>query len=125
MKQILICLWLLFITFLGYTQTIIKGTVSDAITREALPGVTITINDGRVTATQFTDAKGKFDIAITATTVNIKFDMVGYNSLLIDNIAVIKKNQLTVNLQHSGIDLQPVIVSANRERQARDRKSVV
>jgi iron complex outermembrane receptor protein len=119
MKQILICLWLAVISFSGYSQTTIKGTVTDAITHEALPGVTISLaSAAQNMALNPTDAKGKFSITVSSSH-HISFSMIGYNVQLIDISAIKSNNDLNVRLERSSVDLQPVIVSANRERQAR------
>ncbi|MBE9666284.1 TonB-dependent receptor [Mucilaginibacter boryungensis] len=120
MKQILICFWLSVMALFAYSQTTVKGTVTDAITHEALPGVTISlINNTQNTAINPTDIKGKFALTLPITTDQLKFSMVGYSSQLV-NIGTTKNaNEINIGLVRGSIDLQPVIVSANRERQAR------
>jgi iron complex outermembrane receptor protein len=89
------------------------GSVTDAITHEALPGTIITTNSTKQIPV---DAKGHFTVPVNITSV--KFEMVGYNSLTV-NLTEIKFSQLNVVLTPSSVDLQPVIVSASREGQAR------
>jgi len=120
MKQILICLWLSVIAFSGYSQTTIKGVVTDAITHEALPGVTISIDGAAQNTTlNATDAKGSFSTTIPPATSYVKFSMVGYNAQSVEISTVKNNHALNVSLGRSAVDLQPVIVSANRERQSR------
>jgi iron complex outermembrane receptor protein len=117
MKRFTITIYILLLAFSGYSQSVIKGTVTDAITHEALPGVTISfIDDTQLPALNPTDAKGKFSINISANTAVLKFGMVGYNP---QSFTVKNGDLLNISLSRSSVDLQPVIVSANRERQAR------
>jgi iron complex outermembrane recepter protein len=110
--------FILFIYFLLFSvtaqsQTLMHGSVTDAITHEALPATIITANKG----TQIpVDAKGNFAIPVNVT--SLKFAMVGYNSHTVD-MTVIKFSRLNIALTPSSVDLQPVIVSASREGQAR------
>jgi iron complex outermembrane receptor protein len=101
-------------------QTTIKGTVTDAITHEAIPGVTISLADS-TQASNFTptDAKGKFSIALPANTAHLKFSMIGFNSRVINTTNIKTNATINVMLDRASVDLQPVIVSASRERQAR------
>ncbi|MES2277360.1 MAG: TonB-dependent receptor [Bacteroidota bacterium] len=116
MKQFLICIYLSAVTFLGYSQSI-KGTVTDAITHEAIPGVTISTSDHTQHTT--TNAKGKFSIDLTPNKGDLQLSMVGYANQAI-SLTTLKDGQtLNLTLSRSSIDLQPVIISANRERQAR------
>lgn len=109
----LIILSLFFLIRPSYSQTTLKGTVTDGFTHEALQGVVIS---GDTTAVTKTNVKGKFIISAT-NYKSIKFSMVGYTSKTIpsggDNIA------LDIVLYPSTLDLQPVIISANREKQSR------
>lgn len=89
------------------------GLVTDAITHEALPGTIITTNN----ATHIpVDAKGNFTVPVNVT--SLKFAMVGYNPHTVD-MTLIKFSRLNITLTPSSVDLQPVIVSASREGQAR------
>lgn len=111
MKQFITYIYLSILAFSASAQTI-KGTVTDAITHEAIGGVTITTADHKPLAS--TDAKGKFSINTPATT--LQFNFVGYTPF---NAEVKDNAPLNISLNRSAIDLQPVIISANRERQAR------
>jgi iron complex outermembrane recepter protein len=90
-----------------------QGSVTDAITHEALPGAIITTNNAKQIPV---DAKGNFNIPVNVTSV--KFTMVGYNTHTVD-MTLIKFSRLNIALTPSSVDLQPVIVSASREGQAR------
>ncbi|QKJ30019.1 TonB-dependent receptor [Mucilaginibacter mali] len=110
MKQIFISIYLSIITLVAYGQSI-HGTVTDAITHEAIAGVTVTSADS--SQHTITDAKGRFSIN---TNTDLKFSYIGYSSYTADTKS---GAQLNISLNRAAIDLQPVIISANRERQAR------
>ncbi|WEA00221.1 TonB-dependent receptor [Mucilaginibacter sp. SJ] len=119
MKRYLI----LFITFilvktLAFGQTTIQGTVTDANTHEAIAGASICNADAATGAKLgMTNAKGHF--SINAQDVNrLKFAMVGYSARIIE-VSAIKGQKLDVALEPSTVDLQPVVVTASREGQAR------
>jgi iron complex outermembrane receptor protein len=117
MKQILICIYFIIISFQGYSQTI-KGTVTDDITHEGLPGVTISTSDNAQHT--ITDAKGRYSITLTPSAAGyIQFSMMGYANQSVSRQNITPSDVLDVRLVRSSIDLQPVIISANRERQAR------
>jgi iron complex outermembrane receptor protein len=87
----------------------ITGIVTDANTHESLIGVTISA-DG---STTHTNGKGQFSIA--AGTKAITVTMIGYSAKTIS----VTTNKLSIELTPSSVDLQPVIVSASREGEAR------
>ncbi|MBS7564847.1 TonB-dependent receptor [Mucilaginibacter sp. Bleaf8] len=107
---------ILFISLFSkaYSQHI-SGTVTDALTHEPLPGVTITGTDSTqsIKCTAITDRRGVFSIKPATT---LKFAMVGYESKQIK----VSNNNIYVALQPSSLDLQQVVVSASREGQARE-----
>ncbi|GGH13741.1 TonB-dependent receptor [Mucilaginibacter phyllosphaerae] len=92
----------------------LQGTVTDARTHEAIPGVMISNpNTGKLLTT--TNAKGKFTLA-SDTLKTLRFAMIGFNDKL---YTVTGKASIEINLEPSTIDLQQVVVTASRERQAR------
>jgi iron complex outermembrane receptor protein len=106
-------LFLLF-PFTLYGQTTIQGTVTDAITHEPLPGVTISKTDSTQKAATTTDRKGHFSIQHNG---KLRFFMMGYTTINYD----INNNPgpLNISLSPSSVDLQPVVISASREGQSR------
>ena len=123
MKQIFILTCLYVCALSTYGQITIKGTITDAITHEAIPGVTITLADSLQQTkpiTFFTSTiRGKFTITIVSNNGYLRFGMIGFNSKLISIADLENSNELYINLDRSAVDLQPVIVSASRERQSR------
>ena len=118
MKRLLTLSIFLLITSFTFAQTI-KGTVTDAATHEALPNVMITSADSNSSAHKDlarTSPAGKFEIN-TQSISRIRFSMIGYTTkiIILDN----SPGELNVALEQSAVDLQPVIVTASREKQAR------
>lgn len=107
-----------FLSIASYSQNKLQGTATDARTHEPLAGVMVCNADDATNLKDLahTDAKGKF--AVNATGVKIlRFSMVGYNTQMYTVAS--GSESISVVLEPSTIDLQQVIVSASRERQAR------
>jgi iron complex outermembrane receptor protein len=85
---------------------------SDANTHEAIPGAVIAKTNSEKLGV--TDAKGQYVITAAAIT-QIKVTMVGYSS----EVVSVANNKVDVTLVPSTLDLQPVVVTARREGQAR------
>ncbi|NCD69926.1 TonB-dependent receptor [Mucilaginibacter agri] len=110
--------YLIFIFFIGLINTAfsqhINGTVVDAITHEALPGVAVCINDTSANVRlniAVTDSKGRFALSASRP---LKVSMIGYVTQIIN-----PHDKMQIMLQPSSLDLQPVVVTASREKQAR------
>jgi iron complex outermembrane receptor protein len=106
---------LLFSLICLSTQAQIRGTVTDGITHEPLPGVIIS-QAGKSLAQ--TNAKGKFNLPKSAAGA-IQFSMIGYTIQSVDLAALANQQTLNITLETSTVDLQPVVVSASREGQSR------
>jgi iron complex outermembrane receptor protein len=107
---ILLC----FAPALCFGQSNMHGTVTDARTHEAIPGVLISNADnGKTLAT--TNAKGKFELETTGIK-NLRFSMIGFNDKI---YPLTGTPSIEIILEPSTIDLQQVVISASRERQAR------
>jgi iron complex outermembrane receptor protein len=105
---------LCFVPALCFGQGNPHGTVTDARTHEAVAGVMVSnAADGKMLAT--TNAKGRF--VLPADTVKtLRFTMIGFNDKL---YTVTGKADIEIALEPSTIDLQQVVITASRERQAR------
>jgi iron complex outermembrane receptor protein len=119
MKRFLILLIIFtLIKTLAYSQTTIQGTITDAITHEAISGASICKTDAtNGQKLGMTNSKGHFNINVESI-AQIKFAMVGYNTQIID-VSTLKGQKLDLALEPSTVDLQPVVVTASREGQAR------
>lgn len=115
----ILILFFSFLSTFAYSQTLLKGTVVDGLTHEGLSNVMITnadITAGSISKSLAqTDAKGRFEID-TQGIRSIRFSMVGYTSKLVN---ISNTTVLNIDLSPSSLDLQPVIVTASREKQAR------
>ncbi|WP_121809398.1 TonB-dependent receptor [Mucilaginibacter kameinonensis] len=119
MKRYLILLITFILTkTLAYGQTTLQGTVTDAITHEAIAGASICKADAKTgEKLGMTNAKGHYSINVQGIS-QIKFAMVGYSARIVE-VSAIKGSKLDVALEPSTVDLQPVVVTASREGQAR------
>ena len=117
MQRFLTLLVYFFLPISLLAQSNIHGTVVDAITHEPLPGVTVTASDSTqqlTAAGTITDRKGQFSVAYAP---QLRFFMMGYTAQV---VPVSSSNlQVNISLSPSSVDLQPVVISASREGQAR------
>ena len=101
-------------------QAPLRGTILDAQTQQALPGVTVLV-PGTSTGTT-TDANGHFGLAVPAATREVTISLIGYNAqkakIPVDGSA------LTVRLEAAPVTLQGVVVSASREQEKRTEAPV-
>jgi len=112
MQKFLLLIFLLPFTLYG--QSTIQGTITDAITHEALPGVTISNADSTLKTVTTTDRKGNFTIQHSG---KLRFFMMGYTTLFY-NVNTYSA-PLNISLSPSSVDLQPVVITASREGQSR------
>jgi iron complex outermembrane receptor protein len=98
----------------AFGQSNLRGTVTDARTNEAVAGVMISnAADGKLLTT--TNAKGKFSFKADSVKT-VRLSMIGFAN----KIYTLNGNEsVEIALEPSTIDLQQVVVSASRERQAR------
>ncbi|MVM33534.1 TonB-dependent receptor [Spirosoma sp. HMF4905] len=89
-----------------------QGTVIDGQTKEPIPGATIRIK-GTATGT-VTDAQGHFSVTGQQATDSLIISSIGYQER-----RVASSGKLTIALTPRIEDLQPVVVTASREAQAR------
>ncbi|MET3981307.1 iron complex outermembrane receptor protein [Mucilaginibacter sp. UYP25] len=109
----LLYILLCFAPALCFSQNL-TGTVTDTRTHEAVQGVMVS-NADNVKLLTTTNAKGNFTIA-NDNIKNLRFKMVGFNDKI---YTLIGAATIEISLEPSTIDLQQVVVSASRERQAR------
>lgn len=114
MKRLYI-LFILLAAIHGFAQgQTLHGTVTDALTHEALAGVTVTAcnANGHSQTSTSTNRQGAFSIAAAP---RLRCTIVGYATLELTPAA----QPLHIALQPLTADLRQVIVSASREGQAR------
>ncbi len=105
---------LCFAPVFAFGQSNLRGTVTDSRTNEAVAGVMISnTTDGKLLTT--TNAKGKFNFRADSVKT-IRLSMIGFADKIYTLNGV---ESVEITLEPSTIDLQQVVVSASRERQAR------
>lgn len=109
MKKYFLYFLVSLFTATAFGQTI-TGTVTDAITHEPLAGAAIS-NDNSIALK--TNAGGRFNIATGTTTLHVS--LIGYTTKTVSFSAA----NTIIELTPSTVDLQPVVVSASREGEAR------
>ncbi|RFZ91931.1 TonB-dependent receptor [Mucilaginibacter conchicola] len=98
----------------SFAQGNLHGTVTDARTHEPLAGVMIS---NAATGAVLTTSNNKGKFSLQADTVsNLRFAMIGFTTQI---IKATNAKAIEVMMEPSTIDLQQVVVSASRERQAR------
>jgi hypothetical protein len=93
----------------------IKGTVTDAATKETLSYVTVSLTPASLGVGIMTDDEGNYVIDIKAKSEGVQFTLVGYESVIF-NLAAAKNGILDVALKSSANELERVVVSAKRTR---------
>ncbi len=107
---------LLFLTVqLGYAQSTITGTVTDAANGDVLAGTTIQVKGANVGAT--TDSQGKYQINLPTAGKTLVFSFIGYQPL-----EIVVGNRSVVNAQLTGTDnaLSEVVVVGYGVQNRRD-----
>lgn len=103
-------------------KTIIRGSVTDALTGESLPYVSVYLKG--TTVGTLTDAKGKYSIETTVKTSIITYSFVGYQTET-RNVAYGKDQTINIKLSLSSIALEEVIVKpAKRDYKNRNNPAV-
>lgn len=118
MKRYFFYLLFFIVPSLAFAQKVLQGTVTDAITHEPLTGVVVSSAGADLNVFKDlgqTNAQGKYNLNLPEGTVKIRFSMTGYTAKVVD----LSASTLNISLQPATLDLQPVIVSASREKQAR------
>ncbi|MBN1388965.1 MAG: TonB-dependent receptor [Bacteroidales bacterium] len=109
--------FLMIFTGLNAQDGIIRGSVFDQSTGEAMILVTVAA-EGTTTGT-FTDLDGKFNLEIVPGTYNLIFSYVGYESLTIKDITVVEGDVTlmeNISMNPSTVELSEVTVTANMSR---------
>jgi iron complex outermembrane receptor protein len=112
-----------FLSAIAFGQNKLTGTVTDARTHEPLAGVAVCDADDTSNLKDLghTNIKGRFAIN-TDGIKTLRFSIIGYNAQL---YTIVKgATSVEIVLEPATIDLQQVVVSASRERQARQNAPI-
>ena len=96
-------------------QDTLRGTVVDAQTGEALPGVNIII-EGTTTGTT-TNVDGEFEFSVPSLEETLVFSYIGYQSLV---VAIDGRTDLTIELRADVAQLDDLVVVGYGEQRRRD-----
>ena len=119
MRSLITCVvCLLALCHIAYAQTITKGQVIDALTKEPLYGVNIRTTQSK-TGT-ITGADGKFSLAATILPDSLEFSYIGYTA----QKKPLNNRTVLVQLRPSENQLNQVIVSASRDAAIRTETPV-
>lgn len=88
------------------TARVVKGKVTDALTNENIPGVTVTLK-GNTTAVT-TNANGEYSISVSTPAVLV-FTFIGYNA---QQVAITSQEVVNIKLAESSEQLKDVVVTA-------------
>ncbi|QDK80294.1 TonB-dependent receptor [Spirosoma sp. KCTC 42546] len=99
-------------TLLRAQSVSFQGTVLDGQTQEPIPGATVRLLG--TTIGSITDAQGRFSVAGQQATDSLIISSIGYQER-----RVASSGKLSIKLMPRIEDLQPVVVTASREAQAR------
>lgn len=113
MKRLLLILLLAMLLPLNVAAQVIQGVVTDASTKETLPGVHVYFQDNTKAVVR-TDAYGRYKIA--ARKGMLVFSMMGYNTQILEVKGAMKLN---VKLVESESSLKEVEVKSKKKRYVR------
>ncbi|WP_343706218.1 outer membrane beta-barrel protein [Flavobacterium sp.] len=121
MKLLTISILFLFIPFLGIgQQTVVSGKVQDGATKEALPYVTVTIqdNNSKIIMAGVTDDRGLFSLeGILKNTSIISFSLTGYQIQNQTLNSILEKSKIelgTINLITDVVQLKAVEINGQK-----------
>ena len=122
-KKIVFLLSFLFIVWIANGQnTIIKGIVTDSITGEGLPYVSL-IFKGTTIGTA-TDGDGKFTFSTSSANAKLlEVSYLGYDTKEI-KVNVGRTNNLKIQLAPNGIELNEVVIKPKKEKYKKENPAV-
>lgn len=118
-KKILYILFILLNTINAFSQEqkTVKGKVFDIHTKEPIQGVAIkTLISSQST---ISNALGEFTITTISSKDSINISFIGYQSIIVAN-----NSKMNISLSPSNLELQSVVVTANREAALRTESPI-
>ncbi|MFQ5652306.1 MAG: TonB-dependent receptor domain-containing protein [bacterium] len=107
----------------GYAQTSrLRGRVADVQSGETLPGANVVVTSGSVRTGAATSSTGEFELAdLPADTYTITISFIGYMPDTLSNVTLAagETRSLTIALQPTSLQSDPVVVSASRHPEKR------
>lgn len=113
-KRILIFVCQFVLSYTSYSQSVVKGRVTDKVNKEALPGVVLSCAH----QSTITDVNGDFRLLIPTGKNTLTASLIGY-SVFSKSILLNEKDSLTIaiDLEPSNKALDEVVVSAGKYEQ--------
>lgn len=112
MKNLLKWIFVLFIVQNSYSQTAIKGNVSDKTTNQPIPNVFVYVSELNKAVT--TDESGNYEIKLTVKgTIQLQFSHIGYESSVKKITMSSQSNeiQLDILLEHEIFEINKIVIS--------------
>lgn len=122
-KKIVFILAFVLVAFASKAQnTIISGIVTDSITGETLPYVSVILKGTTIGTT--TDDDGNFSLTTSSNARTLSVSYLGYAEKEL-KVAIGKKNYFKIPLAPSSIDLGEVIVKPKKEKYSKKENPAV
>lgn len=118
LKRSALILSLTFLYISSMAQTVIRGVVTDAQTKETLPYVSITVPGSSIGAK--TDLNGKYVIRLSGNYNKLNFSYVGYNTVS-KSIVPDREQTVNVEMRNAGSMLKEVVVKSGRRKRYRNK----
>jgi hypothetical protein len=112
-SRLLLALIFVSIGHIAAAQTIVKGTVRDAISGDAMPFVSVAIKG--TTSGTTTDVNGYYELQTTENVNRVVFSFLGYNTET-QNITMGQTQTVNVSMKEENKTLQEVVVKPKKER---------
>ncbi len=114
MKKLLIALLLSFLPFIGFAQTIIKGTILDAETDLPIPFASVYVNGS--TIGKIADELGQVELTLPIGNYELVASFTGYQSLIYGVNSETKTLKITFKLVPLAMDLDEIVVDSKRDK---------
>ncbi|MDR3058042.1 MAG: carboxypeptidase-like regulatory domain-containing protein [Prevotella sp.] len=114
----LLLVFILFSVNIIYAQTILKGSVKDAKTQEALPGVTVSVKNS--TTGTISDADGHYELALSPGKYTIITSYISYQPMEITDVEVKRGSSSTLDIPmtEASQNLNDVIIVARKNMES-------
>jgi len=109
-KKIAVTLFLFTTVFVGQAQTVLKGKIIDALSKEPVFGASVRCTDPNCNCGCTTNASGEFQINCKPDCKNVSISLIGYKQ---QNIAIVDLKEL-IALTPSNSLMNEVVITANR-----------
>jgi len=115
MRSLIIGLFCCLTAYVHAQEATLTGSVTDATTKEQLPGVSISAGEGRSAST---DEQGAYRITLPAGTYSVVYKLIGYRDRT-ERVTVVagESRSFSVTLEESNTELDAMVVSAGKFEQ--------